>query len=153
MLFSISTFQYLDFSHTEYIEAVRGVIFWGISFYFEALVVIAFSFFAALILKSAVFAVMSTFAFYFISRLIGFFLISITNPVSTMRSTALGYYSEKVLHSIGMLLPRLDMFSKSEWLIYGMDDLGQYTMFLVSSVVYIALILTMALYDFVRKQF
>lgn len=153
MMLSVSVFQFLDFSHDEYVSALWGMGFWAVSFYFEALIIMAFSFFASLILESAVFAVLSTFAFYFIARLIGFFLISITNPVSTMHSTTLGYYSEKIIHGIGMLLPRLDMFSKSEWLVYGITEYYEYWLFLASSLVYITLILTMALYDFVRKQF
>jgi ABC-type transport system involved in multi-copper enzyme maturation permease subunit len=153
MLASISIFQFLDFSHDEYLTAIKGMVFWGISFYFEALIIIAFSFFVALMLQSAVFAVLATFTFYFLARLMGFFLISIHNPASTMHSTTLGYYSEMVLHGIGTLMPRLDMFSKSEWLVYGIEDLHEYSLFLGSSFIYITLLLSMALYDFVRKQF
>jgi hypothetical protein len=153
MYLAVFNFQYIDFSHEELQTASNGMMLWAISFFFESLIIIAFSFFAALILESAVFAVLSTFSFYFISRVIGFFLISISNPVSTMHSTALGYYSEKVIHGIGMLLPRLDMFSKSEWLVYGISDIHQYLLFLGSSLIYITFILTMALFDFVRKQF
>jgi len=153
MYLAVYNFQYVDFSQDELKIATDGMVLWSISFFFETLIVIAFSFFAALILESAVFAVLSTFSFYFISRVMGFFLVSIANPASTMHSSALGYYAEKILYGIGMLLPRLDMFSRSEWLIYGLSDVNQYLLFLGSSLVYISFIMTMALFDFVRKQF
>jgi hypothetical protein len=98
-------------------------------------------------------SVLATFAFYFMSRIFGFFLISMHNPVSLGHSTLIGKISEQILSIIGIFLPRLDMFSKSEWLVYGIEDFDLYLLFLASSAVYIPLLVAVGAFDFVRKQF
>jgi len=130
-----------------------GVLFWGMSFYFETLILIGFAFFASLILESAVSSVLGTFAFYFLGRIFGFFLISINNPISLTHSTSWGKFTEQVLNVIGVFLPRLDMFAKSEWLTYGVMDYQQFLMFFITSAIYIPLLITMAVFDFIRKEF
>jgi ABC-type transport system involved in multi-copper enzyme maturation permease subunit len=130
-----------------------GIFYWGISLYFESLIVIGFAFFASLILSSAVSSTLVTFAFYFLTRILGFFLVSINNPASTLNSSLIGKYSQKGLELLSLLFPRLDMFAKSEWLVYGVSEYDQYLLFLSMSFIYIPLLVTMATYDFVRKQF
>lgn len=141
---------------------VYGWILWGISLYLEVLIITAFAFFIALFVRSAVFAVMLTLGFYFMARIFGFFLISINNIASITKTTKLGSISEKVLDVLGIVFPRLDMYSQSEWLIYGLGDLNIYgngnfatsiALLVVISGIYIALILSLALFDFIRKQF
>ncbi|ETN98296.1 GTPase [Reticulomyxa filosa] len=83
---------------------------------------VALAFFSALILTSAVSSVLFCFAFYFLSRIYGYFLISINNPYSTTKGSKIAYIAEKTLEFIGIFFPRFDMFSKSEWLIYGVTD-------------------------------
>ncbi len=130
-----------------------GILYWCLSFFYESLIVIAFALFCSLILQSAVTSVLATFAFYFMSRIFGFFLISMHNPVSMGHSTLLGRISEQILSIIGVFIPRLDMFSKSEWLVYGVEDFEIYLLFLGSSMIYIPLLVAIGAFDFVRKQF
>jgi ABC-type transport system involved in multi-copper enzyme maturation permease subunit len=130
-----------------------GTFLWCWSMFYEALIVMAFAFFCSLILRSAVTAVMSSFAFYFLCRIFGFFLISIHNPASLSHGTLTGRVSEGLLSVIGIFLPRLDMFAKSEWLVYGVENYDQYLLFLASSFVYIPFLVAIGAFDFVRKQF
>lgn len=131
----------------------NGIMYWCFSFYYESLIMMAFALFCSLILQSAVSSVLASFAFYFMSRIFGFFLISMHNPVSLGHSTMLGRISEQLLSIIGIFLPRLDMFAKSEWLVYGIEDYEIYLLFLSSSLVYIPLLVAIGAFDFVRKQF
>ncbi len=131
----------------------NGVLYWCLSFFYESLILIAFALFCSLILQSAVTSVLASFAFYFLSRIFGFFLISMHNPVSLAHTTLAGKLSEKILSVIGIFLPRLDMFAKSEWLIYGVEDFELYLLFLGSSLIYIPLLVAVGAFDMVRKQF
>lgn len=130
-----------------------GLGIWGISFLLEVMVIAAMAFFASIILSSAVVSVLFCFAFYFISRIFGYFLISINNPHSLTKGHKIGLVSEKILELLGILLPRLDMMAKTEWLIYGVSDAASLGVFFIAIAVYIPFILTMALFDFLRKQF
>lgn len=131
----------------------NGLVCWFFSFYCEILIIMAFAFAVSLIIHSAVMAVLATFAFYFVSRLIGFFLVSVNNPASTMHSGKYGYLLEKLLDAVAYLIPRLDLFSKSEWLVYGVVDYTQFSGLLLVTLVYVPLLLVIATSDFVRKQF
>jgi len=130
-----------------------GIFYWCISVFFEALILMAFAFFCSLILSSAVTAVLASFAFYFLSRIFGFFLISMHNPASLGHGTLVGRMSEQLLSIIGIFVPRLDMFGKSEWLTYGLENYEAYILFLSSSLIYIPLLVAVGAFDFVRKQF
>jgi ABC-type transport system involved in multi-copper enzyme maturation permease subunit len=130
-----------------------GLLLWGISFYFETITIVALAFFSALILSSAIASVLFCFGFYFLARIFGFFLISINNPMSTAKSSAISRVAEKVLDYIGIVIPRFDMLTKSEWLIYNIEAPMQAFVLLSSVLLYIPFILAMALFDFSRKQF
>ena len=104
-------------------------------------------------MKSAVASVMSTFCFYLVSRLMGFFMIAMDNPASLMTSGKFGSILEAVMRFISTIIPRLDMFAKSEWLIYGVSDQADLWIFPVQALVFILLLLAVAVFDFKRKQF
>lgn len=130
-----------------------GVLYWALSYLLETLIVLSFAFFVSMIIRSAVLSVLTTFAFYFMARIMGFFLISFNNPASTMKNKIMGIHLETFLEWISCILPRLDMFSKSEWLIYGVVDYTQYWVFIGTAFIYIPLMLSVCIYDFIRKEF
>jgi hypothetical protein len=130
-----------------------GLAYWGISLVLEISLVLAFAMLASLIMKSAVSSVMSSFAFYLVSRLMGFFVAAMDNPASLMGGSKFANALEFMLKIISMVIPRLDMFAKSEWLIYGVDMQHDLWIFPAQSLVFIALLLAVAVFDFKRKQF
>lgn len=130
-----------------------GLLYWSISLIAEIALVTAFTLLASLILRSAVAAVLASLAFYFVARLIGFFLAAIQQETSLMGGGILGQITEGILLVISTALPRLDMFAKSAWLIYGVAEAHDIWIFAVQSGVYIFLLMAMAIFDFKRKQF
>lgn len=132
---------------------LTGLAYWSLSLILEISLVMAFALVSSLIMKSAVSAVMSTCAFYLISRLMGFFTIAMDNPTSLLGSSPFAAMLEMILKFISTILPRLDMFAKSEWLIYGVAGQNDLWIFPAQSVIYILLLLAMAIFDFKRKQF
>lgn len=138
------------FSHTN----LLGLLWWTISVILELMLVSTFAIVSSLILGSAVVSVLATFSFYFICRMMGFFVYSISLPknvdiaVSTWTD-----FAESLLKILSSVFPRLDLFGKSEWLIYGIGNSGEVVLVLVQSLIYISLMLFIAFYDFRRKQF
>lgn len=133
-----------------------GLLTWGSSLACENLLIVAFALVSALILKSAVASVLSTLCFYFLSRMMGFFVVAIKNPFNINMPTAnsfLEWISQWIVELTSILLPRLDLFAKTKWLIYGIDKQHELSIFLLQSLIYICLLLTMAILDFNRKQF
>jgi hypothetical protein len=130
-----------------------GLLYWVLSLILESLIIITFSLLAALILKSAVSAVMASLGFYIISRMMGFFVLSVKIPQSLSDFAS----TDRILHStlkiISIVFPRLDLYGKSEWLIYGAVNLTDIYVIIAQSIIYIPLMIFMAFYDFNRKQF
>ncbi len=135
------------------VDAVGGTV-WSISVLMEAFIVIAFALFASLILKSAVSSVLLCFGFYIAARMMGFFLY-IVEGVGVTDTTTIGKIAEKLLVVVSMIMPRLDQYGLSEWLIYGIkaEQHGVIGLVLVQSLIILPLLLACAVYDFKRKQF
>ncbi len=130
-----------------------GLFYWGISLFFEISITVAFAMLSALIMKSAVGSVLSSFSFYLISRLMGFFIMAMDNPTSLMKDGKFSFIWEGMMKIISTIIPRFDLFAKSEWLIYGVQDQKDLWVFPVQFAAYISLLLAVSVFDFKRKQF
>jgi ABC-type transport system involved in multi-copper enzyme maturation permease subunit len=130
-----------------------GLSVWIISMQLEILVVIAFALFASVILKSSVTSVLLSFGFYAVSRMIGFFSYVLEKNQST-DFLSFDFYSQKVIWVTSYLLPRLDLFCQSKWLVYGVDFSNSgYLVPVIQAFITIPLLLTFAAIDFRKKQF
>jgi hypothetical protein len=129
-----------------------GLAYWASSLVLEISLVLAFALVASLILGSAVTAVMASFAFYMISRLMGFFVATLDQP-SLMNSGKYGQLMSNIMLVLSTVIPRLDLYAKSSWLIYGIDGQNDLWVFQAQSIVFIGVLLAMAVFDFKRKQF
>ena len=89
--------------------------------------------------------------FYFICRMMGFFLVMIGNMYSNI--TELRWYMSKALYFISIFIPRFDLYGQSKWLIYGAAGDGNLWVFILQSLIFIPFLLLMAFSDFRRKQF
>lgn len=134
------------------IANTEGIVYWSMSLVTEIAIICAFSLMAALMMKSAVFAVMSSLTFYIISRLMGFFILAINKQDTLVSSDAVNTAMMKILKIISSIIPRLDLYAKSKWLIYGVEGQTDLWIFQAQSI-YIVLLLAMTIFDFKRKQF
>ena len=130
-----------------------GLAYWALSLILESLIIITFSLLAALILSSAVSAVMASLGFYIISRMMGFFVLTIQIPKNIYDFNTMDRFLKVTLKAISIVFPRLDLYGKSEWLIYGIVNSSDLYIILGQSLIYIPLMIFMAFYDFNRKQF
>ncbi|MBR2141183.1 MAG: hypothetical protein IJ853_02405 [Rickettsiales bacterium] len=129
-----------------------GSIQWMASVMFETMMIIMFSILASFILESAIFSVFSTIGFYIIARLMGFFinmhLVRSGSVIYNIISTSSHFLSQIV----SSIIPRLDLFSQTKWIIYG-ADFSIFKVVFAQSIIYIAIMFMMAFYDFKNKQF
>ena len=130
-----------------------GLFYWAISLVFEMLIIITFSILAGLILRSAVSAILAALGFYIISRMMGFFVLTIKFPESISQLTTINNFLQFLLKIISIAFPRLDLFSKSDWLIYGINNFSDIIIISVQSAIYVPLMIFMAFHDLNKKQF
>jgi ABC-type transport system involved in multi-copper enzyme maturation permease subunit len=127
-----------------------GFISWGFSLLLETWFVVALALFASLALKSAVASVMASLGFYVLCRMIAFFVMTAD---SITKQDLMLIVTKYLLTVVSAILPRLDFFSKTEWLVYGMSSSLEWRLFLAQAVIFIPLLLLAAIIDFKRKQF
>ena len=125
---------------------------WSLSLLLEGWLVVAISLFAGFTLSSAVSAVLLSLGFYILSRMIGFFTATAENGVLFSDAT-LNNSFEWVIDVVSVLIPRLDFFAKSEWLIYGLKGPSDFYLFVIQGAVFIPLLMAATVIDFKRKEF
>jgi hypothetical protein len=130
----------------------HGFLVWAVSLLVECWLVVAVALFAAFTLKSAVTSVMASMGFYVLARMMGFF-IATTNSAFLFDTRWLNLTFTSALKAVSVIMPRLDFFAKSDWLIYGVRQQGDVNLFLLQAVIFIPLLILATIADFRRKQF
>jgi ABC-type transport system involved in multi-copper enzyme maturation permease subunit len=129
-----------------------GFMLWSVSVLLESWLVVAIALFASFTLKSGVSSVLASLAMYTISRMIGFFLATLKSGV-IFKSEILHQSANWTMTGISTIIPRLDFFAKSGWLIYGPKSYADALLCVYQSAIFIPLLIAAAVIDFKRKQF
>ena len=129
----------------------QGFLGWAMSLLFETFIVVALAMFSAFTLRSAVTSVIACMGFYVLSRMMAFFVFTSNSGMvgGEMKFTFMRY----MLKVISMVVPRLDFFAKSQWLIYGFDSSQDWVVCVVQAFIFIPLLLLVCITDFRRKEF
>ena len=126
----------------------EGHILWVFSIMIENILMVNTAMFFAMYISSAATASLATFGVYVLGRLMGQ-LLGITDS-SLVDSN--GIYA-MALQLVSVITPRLDLMGQSSWLIYGVDEgVGFLTVFF-QGIVFTALVLGAASWDFIKRQF
>lgn len=129
-----------------------GFMVWAISLILESWLVVAVALFASFTLKSGVSSVLSSLAIYTISRMIGFFLATLKSGV-IFHSELMHMSAKWTITVISTIIPRLDFFAKSGWLIYGPKSYDDALLCVYQAAIFIPLLIIASVIDFKRKQF
>jgi len=142
---------------------VQGLLFWGFTLLCEMALVAAFALVSALIMQSAVTSALSCLAFYLLGRMMGFFILTVKSAPIALSGGVMEkivWVMSKTLVVISCGFPRLDLFGKTSWLLYGMQFHDVYHRINhdlwiapLQTLIYIPLLLSVAIFDFKRKQF
>ncbi|NBO18204.1 MAG: hypothetical protein EBV03_03070 [Proteobacteria bacterium] len=133
------------------VQSGSGYIAWALSLLLETFLVVALALFSSFTLRSAVTSVLATMGFYVLSRMMAFFIVTSQSGMVSgdFKFSILKY----ALQAISTLVPRLDLFAKSEWLIYGYNSSQDWLVFVVQVAVFVPLLVLASIADFRRKQF
>jgi ABC-type transport system involved in multi-copper enzyme maturation permease subunit len=129
---------------------MHGFAIWSASLFMEASVVVSLALFSAFALRSAVTSVLVCMGLYVVSRMMVFFVMTAENPMfSNLKYIGLRF----LLQAISTVVPRLDFFGKSEWLVYGVKSAQDWQLFILQAMIFVPLLLVASILDFKRKQF
>lgn len=132
---------------------LNGLIFWLLSVFFEIFIVISVGLLSSLILKNAISCILATLGFYILARMMAFFVLKIDLPDDVTDFATVQRSLNAFLKYLSFIFPRLDMFAKSDWLIYGINDYKTIIIGAIQSMIYVPLLIFMSFFDFNKKQF
>jgi len=128
------------------------VLGWGISLALELCIVVAFSLFCAISLKPMAVAIVMVMGFYVLARSINAIQLMVNTPILNNTSFT-NEIMRLLVDAVQMVLPNLDHFTRTEWLIYGIGDGLSFVNILLQTVIYCGLLMSAALFDLYRKEF
>ncbi len=123
---------------------------WALSLLGELWIVAAFSLLCAASLQHALPALAATGGFYVLARMLGSLQLLAHGPQAgdswPQRATA------GAIDVLALLLPRLDAFTRTEWLLYATGDWHALAGVAAQTIIYVGLLASCALCDFYRRN-
>ena len=89
--------------------------------------------------------------FYILARSIDAIQLMAQGPLNNSQSS-LDQFVNTLIKLLAMLLPNLERFTQSEWLVYHTGTLSNLMEVVLQTVIYVILLVTMSLFDLYRKN-
>jgi len=132
-------------------NGILGVMFWGTSLFLELMIIMAASIFFQFTFSQVPAAMLGVVGFYAFSRSISSLLLISQNPI--VPSDDIGQVAmEKIIHLLSYIIPRLDGFTQSLWLISDSLNPSEFGLLMLQGLIYVILFAFAALLDFYRKN-
>jgi len=123
---------------------------WLLSLLCEIAIIIAVSMLCLFTFSNITIAFMVALAFYLLSRSIEAIQLLSLSPILESESYSQQFMNQLV-NLIAWVLPDLDAFTRSDWLLYGIED-NALVFVLMQTVVYLVLLFAAGLFDLYRKE-
>lgn len=135
---------YLERSHIS-----EGMLTWWFSIGMELIVMANVAMFFAFVMKSPTSCALIVFAFYLLARLMG----QIHGILNTTEGLGLIRIASKSMEFISMVLPRLDLFGQTRWILYGIEGQTTLGFLAMQGAIFTFLIVCATVIDMKRRQF
>ncbi len=129
----------------------QQVWLWALSFFCELLIMTAISLLCVFTFHQTVKAFSAVLGFYILARSISAIQLMATGPLFDHNSWVDQLISI-FIDLLAMLLPNLEHFARSEWLVYHTGQLDNLLEIFAQTIIYVLLLITMNLFDLYRKN-
>ena len=130
---------------------VAYVLIWSVSLVCEILIVIALSLLCLFTFNSITTAFVAVIAFYLLSRSMYVIQLISDSPILELKTFSQEFINF-ILDAIAYVLPDLNIFTRSEWLLYG-ADFNNILPVLIQTGIYLVLLVAAGAFDLYRKEF
>lgn len=130
-----------------------GLALWQASLLLECLMVTGLALFAAMTLESATGSVLAALGFYCLGRSAAVFRAIADAGTGAVDQESFNVVAHWVCQVVALLMPRLDLFGQSRWLVYGPGGgwgLGELA---IQSLIYVPLLLAATIRDLQARNF
>ena len=133
-----------------FFSAPGALLPWAFSLFCELLIIVCLSLLALISFNSVTLSFCAVSAFYLLARSIE--AIQLISAAPIMASGSISHqFMALGLDAIAWLLPNLNRFTRTEWLVYGADS-AQTLKLMAETLIYCALLSGVALFDLYRKE-
>jgi Cu-processing system permease protein len=129
-----------------------GLLVWTTSLVLELWIVVALSLFCISTFNQVMPAASFVLAFYLLARSVGAIQLISASPLLAS-SGILHRLTSIFLEALGYVLPSLDRFGQTDWLVNGGARSGDIAFVLGQSFIFLPLLVSAALFDFHRRNF
>ncbi|PKU26515.1 hypothetical protein [Telmatospirillum siberiense] len=130
-----------------------GLMEWGVSLTLEGFIVVAIALFCAMSLESAGASVMAALGFYLLARSAAFLHAITVSHTASFDQALLNDVNRWVVEIIAAVMPRIDLFGQSRWLVYGPGGGWGLRELAVQTAIYLPLLLAATIRDLHVKRF
>ena len=130
-----------------------GLAEWEASMVLECLIVAALALFCAMALTSATASVMVALGFYLLGRTAQFFLAIAVSGTGASDNEGVNLGAQGIMAVIATVMPRLDLFGQSRWLVYGPGGGWGLDVLILQCAIYVPLLLLATARDLRVKRF
>lgn len=130
-----------------------GLLQWGLSLTLESFIVVAIALFCAVSLESAAASVMAALGFYLLARSAAFLQAITVNHTASFDQNWLNGVNDWVIAIIAAVMPRIDLFGQSRWLVYGPGGGWGLGTLALQTAIYLPLLLAATIRDLHVKRF
>jgi Cu-processing system permease protein len=123
---------------------------WLLSLLCEIAIIIAASMLCLFTFSNITVAYIAVLSFYLLSRSISAIQLLSTSPILESENYSQQFMNQLV-DVVAWVLPDLDTFTRSDWLVYGIDDVSL-AQVLLQTVIYLMILFAAGLFDLYRKE-
>jgi ABC-type transport system involved in multi-copper enzyme maturation permease subunit len=127
------------------------VALWGVSLFFELLIVTALSLLCLFTFNQLPAAFTTVFVIYLLSRVLTSLILVGHGPIMP-KYVLVNELMNMVMAGLAFVLPALDRFTNSAWLVYNTGTTDDLSFVVGQGVIYVTLLSAAALLDFYRKN-
>lgn len=127
-------------------------LLWGFSLMLESWLMIGFCILCAYSFGQITLAFSAVTSIYFVSRSLSSVLLIASNPLRAAQDSVTQQFFQGLLSLLDYLLPRLDKFTRTEWLMYNNVSMDDMSFVVQQTMVYLLLLLSASFFDFYRKN-
>jgi hypothetical protein len=129
--------------------APERLLAWTASLALECTLVAAVALFFSMGLAQVVGTISATLALVVLGRSMAAILAIAAGPLAD--ETLAGRLAARLVDALAFILPRLDLATRTDWLLYGVPSVGEYAMALAGLAAYALLVAAAGVFDFYRR--
>lgn len=135
---------------TVFFSPIQQSLLWTLSLVCELWIIVAFAILCVLSMNQILTALSATMGFYLLARSITALLLIANDPLASTSTSQV--WMQKVMNGIANVLPHLDQFTRTEWLVYQSGNWSMLNMLVVQCVISMSLLGAAAMFDLYRKN-